>query len=120
MAKRNYTAEYERRNALARSRGYSSYWAERQHLKVADQNWPGLRDRSREDDYSPDSRAAFLRFMREGKTPERRKLYAQGVQAERDHDQAQARRIARQLGWRRNPAGRAQGRQYAPSVFWYH
>lgn len=103
--RRNYQAEYQRRQANARAAGYPSYWQQRQTQRAADE-------------YTGASRRKFIAVSKDPPAgvsmSQVRALWAEGDEAMRNGDLERAREIARQLGLRHQPG-------YPPeSAFWYH
>lgn len=104
--RRDYAAEYARRQQRAKDLGYQSYWHERQTRQMASQ-------------LPARTRRKFVSTAKEpptGISPARvRALWAQGDEAMRDGDTETARQIAEQLG-----IAPAKDTYPPESLFWYH
>lgn len=103
--RRDYRAEYQRRQNAAQAAGWRSYWHERQTRQAAQA-------------YSGASKRGFIRASKDppaGVSPARvRVLWAEGDDAMRSGDLERAREIAEQLGIKPKDS-------YPPeSAFWYH
>lgn len=123
---RDYAAEYQRRQALARERGFSGYWERRQARQLGYQRAERIDFTRKRAPLSPDELARAkresvdeferiaLRAHRRMSDVEFRQLLADGDAAMRRKDFAEADRIARKLGYRKSKTGPA-GR-----IFYYH
>ena len=118
---RDYAAEYQRRQALARERGFSGSWERRQARQLGYQRAERIDFTRKRAPLSPDELARAkresvdeferiaLRAHRRMSDVEFRQLLADGDAAMRRKDFAEADRIARKLGYRSSktgPAGR--------------
>lgn len=126
-AKRNYAAEYQRRQAIARQHGFGSYWERRQARKLGYERADRLDLQRKRHPLSPaqiakarkasvdDFERIAVHARRVGLTPhELEQLWADGDRALRRRDHAEADRIARRLGYRKSKSG-------PPSrIFYYH
>lgn len=104
---RDYAAEYERRQEIARDLGYGSYHQRRQTSELADRL-----------ELDREGRRELERLSKEGGSrlspAEVRQRFREGADALRRKDHEQAEAIARQLGYRPTRNGPAR------RVFWYH
>lgn len=124
-AKRNYAAEYERRQAIARQHGFGSYWERRQAraagfdraektLSFDRKRNPMTNDqrqraiRSKVDEYERTAAKSRAKGLSDS---QQAKLWSQGDAAMRRKDFKEANRIARRLGVTGSNPGR---------IFYYH